>query len=122
MAKNAKGKSSVNAAQARDILDLWIENAKVGLGLGKKFAPECFTEYEPKLLKSIQAMLDAGEEFDKEAQKHTMRVAKDTGRVCRMFTLGRMVSVDTFGTVFTFMQDNHPVCPAGGGGGGWCEP
>jgi uncharacterized sporulation protein YeaH/YhbH (DUF444 family) len=106
---------------AQDIFDLWVDSAKSGLGIGKKYASDIFDEYEPRLLESIQAMLDDGETFDNDAKKATKQVAKDTGKICRMFTLGKTVSKDTFDFVFLFVRENHPICPAGGGSGGWCE-
>ncbi len=77
--------------------------------------------YTPRLIKKVDGKLKNGDVFDKEAEKDTKTVAKDTGKICRMFTEGREVSKDTFDLVFEFVQKNHPVCPAGGGAGGWCE-
>jgi hypothetical protein len=121
MTKSKKPGSRTRGLGAQDIFDLWVASAKSGLGVGKKYAADVFTEYEPKFLDSIQAMLDAGEVFDAEARKGTTRVANDVGKICRMFTLDKTVSKDTFILVFTFVNQNHPVCPSGGGGGGWCE-
>jgi hypothetical protein len=105
---------------AQEILDLWTTTAKGGLGAGKKFDRTIPDAVNAKLLAKIQERLDAGDDFGKDKQK-TKTVAKDLGRICRMFTLGRSVDLDTFMLVFEFVKDNHPVCPIGGGGGGWCE-
>jgi hypothetical protein len=106
---------------AQDIFDLWLTAAKSGLGVGKKFEKEILDEFEQRLLDAIQQAFDKGNVFDKNAERNTKQVAKDTGRICRMFTLGKTVDVDTFTLAFTFVRDNHPACPGGGGGGAWCE-
>jgi hypothetical protein len=121
MAKSVKKKSRKRDITAAEIFEKWTDGAKDGLGFGKKFSSDIFDEYESRLLDSIQLMLDNGEVFDKEAEKNTKAVAKDTGKICRMFTEGKTVSKDTFDLVFDFVRKNHPICPAGGGAGGWCE-
>jgi len=119
--KKTYARKTARDITAQDIFDLWVDSAKSGLGIGKKYASEIFDEYEPRLLESIQAMFDDHQVFDSDARKNTKQVAKDTGKICKIFTQGKTVSKDTFDLVFLFVRENHPACPAGGGGGGWCE-
>jgi hypothetical protein len=105
---------------AAEILQLWTTAAKAGLGAGKHFASKIPKEINPLLLARIQKRLANGDDFGKDKEK-TITVAKDLGRICRMFTTTDTVDPETFKLVFQFVKDNHPVCPPTGGGGGWCE-
>jgi hypothetical protein len=118
--KKSKTKRAAKKYTAEEILDLWTTAAKAGLGADKHFARSIPENVNAKLLAKIQERLDAGDDFGKDKKK-TNTVAKDLGRICRMFTTGRTVDLDTFQLVFEFVKDNHPVCPVGGGGGAWCE-
>ena len=122
MAKSAKKKKGRKRdITAAEIFEKWSGSAKNGLGDGKKFSPDISKHYQPLLVAQIQRRLDDGDVFDSEAEKNTKAVAKDTGKICRMFTTDKTVSKDTVDLVFDFVQKNHPICPSGGGAGGWCE-
>jgi hypothetical protein len=118
--KKPKKQPKAKVFTAQEILDLWTTTAKAGLGRGKKFAKAIPDAVNDPLLAKIQERLDNGDDFGKD-EKKTKTVARDLGKICRMFTLGGTVDLDTFMLVFEFVKDNHPVCPIDGGGGGWCE-
>ena len=118
--KKAKKKQAAHEYTAQEILDLWTAKAKNGLGSDKHFARAIPEAVNGKLLARIQKRLDNGDDFDRD-KENTLAVAKDLGKICRMFTPGNTVDLDTFSLVFEFVRDNHPVCPPTGGAGGWCE-
>lgn len=113
-------KRTVTDKTAQEILKIWTKACVGGLGLGKKFHQDTHDFFDRRLLAVIQAQLDAGEKFDANVEKATKTVARDTGRMCRMLTLGPTVSRDLFQVVFDFLRDQHPACP-GGGSGAWCD-
>ena len=116
----AKKKKAFDRTSPEEIRKLWTGAAKGGLGSGTTFDKEIFDKYVPALEKKIKENLDGGAKFDAAAEKATKQVGKDIGVVCKMFTKGSIVSKDTFDVVFKFMK-NHPLCPATGGAGGWCD-
>ena len=120
MAKKSKKKPSKRVVTAQEILDIWTAATKSGLGVGKKLHREILETMTPILLARIQTKLAAGDDFATDKEK-TKTVAKDVGKICRMFTKGSTVDLDTFTLVFEFVKDNHPVCPPSGGSGGWCD-
>ena len=114
-------KKALNNPSAQDILTMWEDATRTGLGITKKFEKAIYDDFRPRMLKTIQKRLDAGDDFN-AAKANTLQVANDIGQICRMFTLTSPVKKATFVLAFTLARNHHPACPRkGGGGGAWCD-
>jgi hypothetical protein len=117
MAKKPK-----KAVTPDEILKKWKKASQSGLGIGKKFEKAIFDTVDPLLVAKIADRLNNGFPFDKAAEKGTKQVAKDLGKICRMLTKDKSVTLATFKVVFAIIKTRHPGCPVGGAGGGaWCD-
>jgi hypothetical protein len=105
--------------EPKSILAYWMTAAKEGLG-DKRFDPRAVRRFSPKLRASIRKRLRKGP-FRPVDAKNTRYLAKLLGRICRISTDGKQVSVDTFQKAFALVKD-HPRCPpASAGAGEWCS-
>ena len=117
-AKGAKRKQRVWTKEK--IFDDWRDAAEDGLGDGKKFDDAIFGEFRDRLLAKIQERLDNNDDYN-EDRANTRRVAKDLGKICRIFTR-KTVPLGLFENIFELCKF-HPKCPGSGGPGSgvWCD-
>jgi hypothetical protein len=106
------------------IVNLWKTSSKKGLGK-KVFEKEIFKEFEPKLLAAVKKHLSGPPPtpphvFTPKDEANTKYLARTLGTICRLVTLEKEVTIDTFQKGFALIKGS-PRCPRGGGGGEWCD-
>ena len=101
------------------IFNFWLAAAKKKLG-DKRFDRRAITTLGPKLRRSIRKRLRQGPFTAADARK-TRQLAQMLGRVCRITTDEKTVTLDTVQKVFAIVKD-HPRCPPSRAGAGeWCS-
>jgi hypothetical protein len=108
---------------ARAIVDLWKAASRKGLG-SKRFERAIYVEYEPRLLARVSSHLSGPpplppHPFTRRDEFNTKSLAFILGVICRLVTVEKEVSIDTFQKAFELVKGS-PKCPGGGGGGEWC--
>src|SRR6187401_3341620 len=97
----------------KGIFNFWFAAAKETLG-DKQFDRRAVATLAPKLRRSIRKRLRKGA-FTAADARNTRQLARMLGRVCRLTTDERTVTLDTVQKVFAIVKD-HPRCPSGGKG------
>jgi hypothetical protein len=101
------------------ILAFWLKAAQEGLG-DKRFAAQTRKRFAPKLRTAIRKRLRVGP-FQAGDARNTRQLARMFGRICRIASDDKQISVDTFQKAFQLVKD-HPRCPpTSAGAGEWCS-
>jgi hypothetical protein len=115
MAKPAKAKLPQDP---NGIFNYWLAAARESLG-DKSFERRAVERLGPRLRTAIRKRLKKGP-FTAADARNTRQLARMLGRICRISTDSKTVTLDTVQKVFQIVKD-HPRCPAGGGQGEWCS-
>ena len=121
---SSKKKKKQKAFTAEKIVNLCKTSSKRGLGT-KVFAKDIFKEFEPKLLDAVKKHLSGPPPtpphvFTAKDEANTKYLARTLGTICRLVTVDKEVTIDTFQKGFALIKGS-PRCPRGGGGGEWCD-
>ena len=122
--KGGKNRSAPShRSVAKKVVAEWRKEIKASL---KPWflAANVFTELEPALRENIRQLLAKGNEFTAADRRHSLRVARDCAKICKILQpkpFPKRVSLDTFETVLDLAATQHKVCQGVGGSGGWCD-